>query len=112
MLLRNFVTLVKNPYFATTRVRISTSSAPVTSRARPSSGALPALTRPRPFDGCTITRSEWARRLALPDAELVQNPNVAPSKGTHQTAVATGVPSRLKVVNDTYFSALGSTTAT
>jgi hypothetical protein len=42
--------------------------------------------------------------LALPDRELVQKPNVASSIGTHQTGEATGVPSRLKVVNETYFS--------
>ena len=43
--------------------------------------------------------------------ELVQNPNVAPSMGAHHTGEETGVPSRLYVVSETYFSLVGSTAA-
>src|SRR4051794_27046576 len=110
-LFRNFVTVVKNPYLSTTRRWMSSISGPVTIRAVPSSGDVCALTLPRPSHGCTSTRGVWARRLALPDAELVQNPK-PPSSGTHHTGVATGVPSRLNVVRETYCSSAGSIPAT
>ena len=53
--------------------------------------------------------SVWANRLAFPDPELVKNASFPSSSGTTQTGVVTGVESRRKVVNSTYFSSASVT---
>lgn len=105
---RNVDILAMTPYLATILERMSSSSVPVTRRAVPSVDDVPSRGRPRRSHGWTITRSPLRRRFALPESELVQNPNVPSANGVHHTGLATAVPSRLNVVNNTYFSPLTS----
>lgn len=103
------MTVVMKPYFATTLVLIVSSFAPVTTLAVAETGEVPSLVRPRPLQGCTVTVSVCARRFALPDPELVQNPILTSSKATTHTGVATGLPSRRNVVSRMYFSSARDT---
>lgn len=67
----------------------------------------PPTTSPGPVFVTTtwaVTRAVCVSRLAFPDPELVQNPIVASSNLTTHTGVATGVPSRRKVLTRMYFS--------
>ncbi|MEJ7720511.1 MAG: hypothetical protein WKF58_08730 [Ilumatobacteraceae bacterium] len=65
------VTGTITPYFDFTFARIDSSSPPVTSCAVHSVGDEPSLTLPRTLHGWTVARLVWARRLPLPDPELV-----------------------------------------